>query len=103
MARGDQGNQTPPVETQPPPAPPAEPTPPAEEKEPAGATYHGDGDLHFGGVPKRDLTVHELLDLEPATFNTITAPNPGTGDAVYRVTKAGESAWAERWPATAKE
>lgn len=83
-------------------APAAEPvdqTPDAPEKpakhEPTGLAYRGDGDLHFGsrGVPARDLTVAELLELEPAVFRQITAPNPSTGKALYETTKAGTAAW----------
>lgn len=68
------------------------------KKEPEiGATYHGGGELNFTGVPMKDLSVRELLDLKPATINRVTAPNPTTGDAVYVLTPAGEKALKERY------
>lgn len=83
-----------------PPELPAPATPPADKKpakEPIGLRYTGDGSLSFGGVPRRDLTVRQLLDLSPATFNKITAPNPKSGHALYVLTEAGEKAWAAKW------
>lgn len=89
----------------PPPAPPIEPPAPppapAEEKlatEPIGLTYEGDGEQSFSGVRARDHTVAELLELEAATINNITAPHPGTGKALYRLTAAGEQAWTAKHP-----
>lgn len=64
-----------------------------EEKEPIGLRYAGDGDLSFGMVPRRDLTVREVCDLEPAQINTITAPNPGSGVQLYQWTDDGKAAW----------
>lgn len=85
---------TPPAESAPPVTPPADRKP---TKEPIGLRYTGDGTLSFGGVPRHDLTVRQLLDLSPATFNKITAPNPTSGLALYVLTEAGEKAWAAKW------
>lgn len=61
--------------------------------DPIGLRYAGDGDLSFGMVPRRDLTVREVCDLEPAQINTITAPNPGSGVQLYQWTDDGKAAW----------
>lgn len=68
------------------------------KKDPIGLKYRGDGEQHFAGVYNRDLTVTELLDLDPSTVNNITAQHPATGKAVYEWTAAGEKAWAAQWP-----
>lgn len=86
MAAKDQDKQVQLVEPQAAPAPPPEEKP---TKEPIGLTYKGDGRAGFTGVARRDLTVHELLDLEPAVINNITAKG------LYVVTKAGEDARAK--------
>lgn len=85
-----------PTPATPPAEPPAPPTPPEPKKEPTGLTFHGDDDTFFGGVPARDLTVRELLDLTPYQVNNITAVGP-SGSALYEMTKAGKDAWGAKY------
>jgi hypothetical protein len=83
----DETTQTPPE------TPPAASPPPVVErgKKPAiGLKYRGDGSQFFVGVPRRDLTVPQLLDLMPKQVVNITA------GGVYELTKAGETALAAK-------
>lgn len=93
MATPDEQPATPPEQTtETPPVAPQEQPQPVPKRDPVGLHYRRDGDRFFEGVPRRDLTVRELVDLEPATLRNITADGPG-GKPLYEMTKAGTDAW----------
>lgn len=55
-------------------------------------TYTGDGTQFYAGVPKRDLDAADIANLSDEQIAAITAPNPGTGKALYRVEKPAKPA-----------
>lgn len=68
-----------------------------DKKPPIGLKYQGDGTQFFAGVPRRDLTVHETVDLLPKQVVNITA------GGLYELTEAGKKALADKEKAHAAD